>query len=552
MTTQKSVCQLLVGSLNLFCVLLWCGSALAQPTERVPGKAAEIPGLYAIDVKDTAVTTTLKPLAQESHVPLRAQKAIEDYRISAFTTRVPLARIMDDLGYLFDHAEAPVGFYWKSDDVNPNGYLLTRTQRSIVKEQQMPDEVKRLAGRWVKECWQAFNLKGAARTKAEAGAISPAFSVTGPDFEDAAQVAFSLLTESEINRLAAGDAIQLPLNRFPLEIAQNLRKRATRKDGSITDTNQDLQVKFALRPSGDARGAFHIALETTPINQNPLYGMLFDPLGAGSDIDLPRGAKFLDPKGPSPVIDLKEAEKASKDPYDLNARLRVIARVAKVNIYLEYFPAPSASSAQFTVVGGENAFNFSHKAPLHTLLNEVANVYHLNIARRGDSYFLWSRIWFQERPNIIPDALLTDWRATQEKGGPFRFDQLLTMVQLSEGQSKMMQRMDFAVNVDASDFVLRLLTTLAPAQRQSLFLDEGLPFAALTQEQRNNWLAETSANNYVGRWSPHPNDPGTIHITFFRLEDRRPAIKITLRESDGSERTSEVTMLWNRYPPKPK
>ena len=452
-----------------------------------------------IETSDIALAAFLRSVSHYSSTPLKSLRSSGDYRLTIFAEGVNVEQVMRNTAYLLNHGEAD-GFAWEEVNQPAQEFLLRRSIASVRREERMRNELGKTAAVWLSEYKDSFTLAGDARKKKDGKALSAFLSGDNPTPPEGLQeTALSLLTDAEFQILLKDGSFRLPIARIP-PVSRDQIMRAFQGKAEIPS---EFEVRFTV--SKNVPGSYDMTGNTLPEPMNRTLTTVIDPLGVMGDTGK-TSVKTLSEKEDSPEIDLTKTQDKKPAADDLSARLRAIARAAHINVYCEYFPP----RLKFFLGGALN-----DRGKLNTLLNQTAEAFSYNIVRRGDSYFLWSRTWFLDRPNTLPDKQYTAWRTIFENDQPFTLDQRIEMTQLTDGQIGLLARTPLRFGEPDVSW-LRFVASLTAEQRQIAAQEEGIAISLLTESQR--------------RLLPYRKDTTALKMLLRNVTDEsmRPKIEITL------------------------
>lgn len=475
------VIQVTLGTFALTTSLMLCSHADTQPTavqEPTPQSLrASFAGVETdLDVSDDALNTSLERASARLNdgihwkTLLRADSDIQDYRLILHVRRKTGEELRSDLAFLFSHSQSPVGFHWVRDPqtTDRSAWLLRRSVVSRQQESALRETLPARSAKWLRELYGAAVLNGKEREQAAARAESP--YLKGQQDLGGPVGALAALNRKELEQLIAEGGVWISQDKLPPGLFPHI---ALGDKGVIT-----------FRPSEDEPGTYALLVSTAPVGQGRVLGTIIDPLGVMGGASATSSAHRLDEKPNAPVIDLSAALQ-KLGPYKempLHTRLEHIARSSGANIYCEYFPPTDGRMA---------AHRLSSKGTVNQLLNEAAKAFRYDVVEHNGDYFLWSRTWFSDRPDIVPGETAGRFRARSAAGLPYLLEDFLASDKLTYGQWRMLRRLESQYgqefNPPTNLKTLSLLARLTPRQRAIAETPAGISLSALSPELQSEF-----------------------------------------------------------------
>lgn len=328
----------------------------------------------------------------------------------------------------------------------------------------MPDALAKKGRKWLRELYEASTLTGKARGRAAKSAKSGFFGgdkdLTGPIG------ALAALDQEGLEHLVTEGSMTVPQERLPPALV------GTKVPGNVGT--------LTFTPSPDEKGAFVMTVDTAPRHQSSQLGIVIDPLNVMGTPGV--SPNMLKEKPSDAPIDLTPYSRAdSKETITtLPDWLGRIAKATSASIYCEYFP---------TNDGRPLTRNLAKKASLSALLNGVARAFGYAVVQHGDSYFLWSRSWFLDRPNTVPGEIVRRFRAASSAGHSYQLEDFLAGATMNRPQWQMMERLEAQYGrsfiYPADSRLLTFLSHLTPKQRETAATTTGLATAAFPPDLLN-------------------------------------------------------------------
>ncbi len=528
-------------TLFLFLLLLACQavSASAQAAEQnftaqyFSTEEKRLVTPVSITVNGSPLGLLLSGFNQKTGLLLRADRPLEDRRVTISTPAVPLYQVLDHLSTLFTAPAADRrGYYWKQEkEEGRTFYTLYQTSRdreieTLYRDRRkqrflqcardiqtylLLDEAKR--PRFRSTCPVILHLQQTKKSiKEELGLFFTHFFrlFTSEQFEQLAEKSPQFISAKPFTREELSDLILRPVTTEELDqLREKQIQLSLGQDDGFHSSRGYRKIGATLGIAGAAIG---YAFDTA------------DPSDTLQTTKLPEGTV-------DPLKGVSEAEKEERE-TEVTTFLSRVAPQVPVPVYAEVFRI-------------KNMFPPTKKGTVTSVLDQFCERYVYGYEVKNGVCFLRSREWAEKRFSDVPERYFRQWAASLTKNKHYSMKDVVEMAHFRDEQIETIQEVThfYGLRWPKDRSFYRLLYGLRERDFNQAETEEGYPLL-LTPDQ----LQEASRLMKDTEIVP----PLTLRITDFEVETgqgKQPFATSVLIETANPKQTLEASFQWGA--PKP-
>ncbi len=433
--------------------------------------------LVSLDASRKPLRDVLASLSRRYEVPIRAEQALEDYRICLHAKNQPLRTLMGRLQDLFGHGtQSPRSCEWirTTEESKQPVYYLRRTRHGIDEEEALLDVPRQTCLRWLKELKNYTRLpkEEQAKFQAECPCLQANIRTGGLDgLARPLYEAFAALADGQIEALMQQGSVDLPDLAFTSEAQGVLEKLpdppagVPKKFPSPGQSTSGAMLRLEREGDSDTTGVY--LLSVNPHNNTYCTrSFIFDTQRQYTGLLDTEEMQLSPIEKQGPAMDIlahwQSQASTNTSSMPLETALRLIAHESGLTIYAEVFPRWPVPIEQTK----------GTQEKLLTLLCARAGYRWRKV---GKDVLVYSRSWAQDRQANVPQPLLDRWLANFVKNGRHILPDLLEMARLRDAQVRNLDHwMDVQSPLSTRNLgCVRLLGALAPAEVRFAFDPQG-------------------------------------------------------------------------------